>query len=257
MTPKEIIEALAKPFDPRDVEIKVQTLSRDRSRGLIVSYVDARAVIERLNSVLEGRWSDSYEIIHIEEIVPANNKPPSKEYHVMCKLDCSNTPLAIVHSDVGTSDSLKGAFSDALKRAAVKLGVASYLYSLPKVWADVDEYGNIIDPDRVKAELLGLEAPPDRPARPVSAGSGSQRNWSGSKASGGGRSNKATENQLNAIARMASSLAKREGEKADDAFIENIIAVATGEDGLGLDSLTFDQASATIKWLGDELDAST
>lgn len=250
MTPKEIIEALSAPFDPKDVEIKVQTFSRDRTRGLIVAYVDARVVIERLNSVLEGNWSDYYEIIHIHEIPGSNNRPPTKEYNVMCRIDCSKTPLQVYHSDVGTSDSLKGAFSDALKRAAVKLGVASYLYSLPKTWADLDEDGNIIDPDVVRARLLGLETA-FAPARsPQPAPPGGARKWQGRT----GRTNKATEKQLNAITRMMANLAKREGEEVNDEFVANILGIVAGEEGLTLDDLTFDQASATIQWLGDELD---
>src|SRR5262249_54020635 len=35
-------------------------------------------------------------------------------------------------------DGLKAAFSDALKRAAVKYGVGRYLYRLPSQWVDYD-----------------------------------------------------------------------------------------------------------------------
>jgi hypothetical protein len=35
-------------------------------------------------------------------------------------------------------DRLKAAFSDALKRAAVKYGVGRYLYRLPSQWVDYD-----------------------------------------------------------------------------------------------------------------------
>jgi hypothetical protein len=35
-------------------------------------------------------------------------------------------------------DRLKAAFSDALKRAAVKFGIGRYLYRLPQQWADYD-----------------------------------------------------------------------------------------------------------------------
>jgi len=38
--------------------------------------------------------------------------------------------------DVG--DKRKAAFSDALKRAAVKFGISRYLYNLPGVWCDYD-----------------------------------------------------------------------------------------------------------------------
>ena len=35
-------------------------------------------------------------------------------------------------------DKLKAAFSDALKRAAIKLGIGRYLYRLPRQWVDYD-----------------------------------------------------------------------------------------------------------------------
>jgi len=35
-------------------------------------------------------------------------------------------------------DRLKAAFSDALKRAAIKLGIGRYLYRLPRQWVDYD-----------------------------------------------------------------------------------------------------------------------
>src|SRR5262249_14174357 len=36
-------------------------------------------------------------------------------------------------------DRLKAAFSDALKRAAVKFGIGRYLYRLPSQWVDYDD----------------------------------------------------------------------------------------------------------------------
>ncbi|RTH01947.1 Rad52/22 double-strand break repair protein, partial [Thermus scotoductus] len=56
---------------------------------------------------------------------------------------CRLTILGITKEDVGEGDSLKAAFSDALKRAAVKFGVSRYLYSLPSQWVDLDDSGNI------------------------------------------------------------------------------------------------------------------
>ena len=51
----------------------------------------------------------------------------------------------VVKTDVGSpseqpddGDKLKAAFSDALKRAAIKLGIGRYLYRLPRQWCDYD-----------------------------------------------------------------------------------------------------------------------
>lgn len=147
---KEILTELAEPFNPSEVSLKVQATNRDKSKGMVVAYVDARTVLDRLDEVVgpEG-WHDTYEVL------ADRNTEGGRLVEVKCRL----TVMGITKEDVGEGDSLKAAFSDALKRAAVKFGVGRYLYSLPKVWADLDERGNIKDPDGVKAKLLGQSGP--------------------------------------------------------------------------------------------------
>src|SRR5437763_5581531 len=64
---------------------------------------------------------------------------------VMCRLRLWAGDRWITKSDVGSpseqpdgGDRLKAAFSDALKRAAVKFGIGRYLYRLPQQWVDFD-----------------------------------------------------------------------------------------------------------------------
>jgi hypothetical protein len=157
---REILEALSKPFDPREVEVKIQAVNRDRTRAQVVAYVDARTVLDRLDEAVGPTgWSDSYEVL---------TNGADGDGRRLVEVKCTLTVLGVSKEDVGEGDSLKAAFSDALKRAAVKFGVGRYLYRLPKVWADLDERGNIKDPEAVKRALLGGEAedtPPweDRP----------------------------------------------------------------------------------------------
>jgi hypothetical protein len=162
---REVLEMLSKPFDPKEVEVKIQAVSRDRTRAQVVAYVDARTVLDRLDEVVGPTgWSDKYEVLF---------NSSDGEGRRLVEVKCTLTVLGVSKEDVGEGDSLKAAFSDALKRAAVKFGVGRYLYRLPKVWADLDERGNIKDPEGVKRALLGGEAedsPPweDKPkeARP-------------------------------------------------------------------------------------------
>jgi len=131
---REIAQALQAPFPPSEVQWKVQTRSKDRKRGLAVAYVDARAVLNRLDEAVgpEG-WYDTYEVL------ADRDTEDGRHVEVRCRL----TILGITKEDVGEGDSLKAAFSDALKRAAVKFGVGRYLYSLPSQWVDLDDGGNI------------------------------------------------------------------------------------------------------------------
>jgi hypothetical protein len=124
----EIIKALAAPFFPHDIHWKPQAISGNRA--LAVAYLDARAVMDRLDEC--GLiWSDSYEVL------PGGS--------VVCRLQVMIDGQAVVRCDVGSQseqpddgDKMKAAFSDALKRAAVKWGIGRYLYRLPKVWCDYD-----------------------------------------------------------------------------------------------------------------------
>ena len=147
---KEMLEILSRPFDPKEVEVKVQVVSKDRAKGQVVAYVDARTVLDRLDEAVGPTgWSDGYEVL---------NNGTDYDGRRLVEVKCTLTVLGISKEDVGEGDSLKAAFSDALKRAAVKFGVGRYLYRLPKVWVDLDERGNIKNPEAVKRLLLGSEA---------------------------------------------------------------------------------------------------
>lgn len=125
---REVLTRLAKPFHPSVVKWKVQSVSKS-GKGLMVAYVDARDVLERLDEVVgpEG-WHDTYEVL------ADRGEGNERLVEVKCRL----TVLGITKEDVGEGDTLKAAFSDALKRAAVKFGVGRYLYTLDKVWVPLD-----------------------------------------------------------------------------------------------------------------------
>jgi hypothetical protein len=64
-------------------------------------------------------------------------------------IKCSLTVLGVTKEDVGTTslaDQMKGAHSDALKRAAVKFGIGSYLYDLKNIKGGYIERGVVIEP---------------------------------------------------------------------------------------------------------------
>jgi hypothetical protein len=150
----EVWNKLAEPFPAGEVQWRVEALSKDKRRAMVVPYVDARTVLDRLDEVLgPSGWADSYEVLEARE---AN-------YGVRCRL----TLLDIAKEDVGEGDSLKSAFSDALKRAAVKFGIGRYLYRLDKQWVDHDP-----DSGRFRAPELGVgdhpTPPPPKPSRTAS-----------------------------------------------------------------------------------------
>jgi Rad52/22 family double-strand break repair protein len=122
--------ALAEPFEPREVKFKPQSVKNNRC--LAMAYIDARLIQDRLDEVLGvENWTDNYTILN--------------DGSVMCRLRLKLGDRWITKTDVGSpseqpdsGDRLKAAFSDALKRAAVKFGIGRYLYRLPAQWVDYD-----------------------------------------------------------------------------------------------------------------------
>jgi hypothetical protein len=127
---KTLMSALAAPFAATEVKFKPGVISG--SRALALPYVDCRVIQDRLDEVLgvDG-WQDQYN--------------PLPDGSVVCELRCRIGGEWVIKTDVGSpseqpdgGDRLKAAFSDALKRAAVKFGVGRYLYRLPVQWCDYD-----------------------------------------------------------------------------------------------------------------------
>ncbi|MER3555653.1 MAG: DNA repair protein Rad52 [Meiothermus sp.] len=161
----EVWNKLAEPFPAGEVQWRVEALSKDKRRAMVVPYVDARTVLDRLDEVLgPSGWSDAYEVLAAKE----------NDYAVRCRL----VVLDIAKEDVGEGDSLKAAFSDALKRAAVKFGIGRYLYRMDKQWVDHDP-----DSGQFKAPDLGSggrgpgaeESAPPQPSRPSPSAFSQQR----------------------------------------------------------------------------------
>ena len=117
MNSNEMTQALSAPFS--DAEVK----RRPGRGGKHFRYVDARTVARRLTDVLGlTGWSFETSVADAERQV------------VHGKLTVILDGVTIVRSDFGYPNSdtddepLKSAASDALKRAAVQLGVGAYLY---------------------------------------------------------------------------------------------------------------------------------
>src|SRR5262245_51372280 len=127
---KYVMKNLASPFDASEVKFKPHVVRGNRA--LALAYVDARVIQDRLDDALgvEG-WQDEY--------------TPLPDGSVICRLQIRLGEEWITKMDVGSpseqpdgGDRLKAAFSDALKRAAVKFGVGRYLYRLAQIWCDYD-----------------------------------------------------------------------------------------------------------------------
>lgn len=122
--------ALVKPFTNDQVKFLPRNVKNDRC--LAMPYIDARLVQDRLDEVMgvDG-WKDDYFLV--------------ADGSVVCKLSLKIEGEWVTKTDVGSTseqpdagDRMKAAFSDALKRAAVKFGIGRYLYRCPPQWCDYD-----------------------------------------------------------------------------------------------------------------------
>lgn len=157
----DVWDMLSEPFPPEELEWRIEALSKDKRRALVVPYVDAWAVLDRLDEVvgIHG-WQDTYEVLH----TPTN---AAGHYAVKCRL----TVMDIAKEDVGEGDSFKSAFADALQRTAFKFGVGRFLYRLEKQWVDHDPETGKFNPPQLHVEAgvhrnLASEVPSPPEARP-------------------------------------------------------------------------------------------
>lgn len=156
LTREQLALALAEPFHPAEVKWKPQSVKGNRCMAL--AYIDARHVMDRLDAVMGlGEWRDEYTIL--------------SDGSVQCRLSLRIGGEWVYHEDVGSrseqpddGDKMKSAFSDALKRAAVKFGVGRYLYRLGHEWVDYDpQKRKIANPPQLPNWALPYPAPKQKP----------------------------------------------------------------------------------------------
>ena len=128
---------LTAPFSPDDVHWRVGATTGDKSKGMALAYIDARAVMERLDAVCHpSGWQCRYP--------HANGKTVCEIGICVAPAHNGAEPIWIWKADgAGDTDheAEKGALSDAFKRAAVRWGIGRYLYDLPSPWIAIEQYG--------------------------------------------------------------------------------------------------------------------
>ena len=163
---RQVWERLAEPFPANQVGWKPQSVKN--GKALAIAYLDARDVMDRLDDVVGGHnWHDEYTTL--------------PDGCVECRLSVRVGGEWVTKCDVGSpsaqpaaGDKRKAAYSDALKRAAVRFGIGRYLYHLGHSWAPYDDQRRafVSDPPVKMAEWAlpgGSGRPPKHEMRPVPA----------------------------------------------------------------------------------------
>ena len=146
-------DALSAPFAPDYVEWRLGRKGKG-NRGMALAYIDARAVMDRLDKVVgPANWGATYSHAETKTIC---------ELSIYC-----NDQWVTKANGAGDTDyeGEKGACSDAFKRAAVLWGIGRYLYDLDTPWVELDQHGKRIKKSEMSKlqKLLGTD-PQDMPA---------------------------------------------------------------------------------------------
>lgn len=159
---QDLFDALAAPFPAEEVSWRVgPTNEKSRSedqpvRGQPLCYIDARAVMDRLDSVVgfDG-WQCNY--------------TPGVSTSIVCNI-AIRFPVIYNEQQIGHEwvwkgdgagatdmEADKGALSDAFKRAAVRWGVGRYLYEIKAPWITLEKRGRTaVISDEFQAKLDAL-----------------------------------------------------------------------------------------------------
>lgn len=118
------LKVLSAPFPKERVGAKIGSLSKDRSRGMLVLYLQHTDVYSRLEEV-DPSWSAE---VTDERIVSDT-----------CVVRVRMTVKGVSRENAGEGGDTKSAISDAVKRAAMLFGVGRYLYDSETVWVEYNE----------------------------------------------------------------------------------------------------------------------
>ena len=146
---EQLLRALAQPFDASVIKWVVKATAEGREgkrRGLVAAYADPRAYSDRLNQLLSPLgWTQEYSMHVVQDFQRKNG---GKETCISAKVMviCRVTIFGLnTHSGTGeewadNDNALTSADAQAFKRGCSCFGLGRYLYSLPQVWVEVDEF---------------------------------------------------------------------------------------------------------------------
>lgn len=127
----DLLKKLREPFRKEELEFRVGATNNDKSMGLALAYVQARAIQNRLDELfgVDG-WTVSYKEISAGFI---------------CSLSIKINDRWVTKEDgagMTEYESVKGGISNAFKRVASSgFGIGRYLYNARKNWYPIKQQG--------------------------------------------------------------------------------------------------------------------
>lgn len=117
-----------KPFSSDEIEWRVGSTNKEKTKGLALPYVTNRAIMNRLDDICgQAGWKNEYERWNGSGAKCGISIKIENEW--ITKYD---------GADDTNVEPTKGGFSDSMKRAAVQWGMGRYLYEMPQIWVELE-----------------------------------------------------------------------------------------------------------------------
>ena len=131
MDEQEMMKKFQAPFKVNEIEWRVGSTSKDKTKGLALAYVTNRAIQKRLDEVcgIFG-WKNEYR--------------EWKSIKQLCGISILFNGEWVTKwdgSDDSNMDGTKGGLSGAMKRCACQWGIGRYLYDIPSQWVEIEQQG--------------------------------------------------------------------------------------------------------------------
>jgi hypothetical protein len=150
---QEIQDKLSAPFYADEVEWKIQAKTKDKKRALVVPFIKARALMQRLDDVcgVAGWWDMYTDVVDGVECIITIDFGDKNVF----KADAAEyiTMTEYVDGKKVSFKSLKGTYSSAFKRTCTKWGIGRYLYDIPKRWIPINEKNEFTPPQLARVFL--------------------------------------------------------------------------------------------------------
>ena len=127
---ENVITKLSAHFEDHEIEWRVGSTNKDKTKGLMLAYVTNRAIMNRLDDVVgAANWKQTFREIH-KGIICSLSIRFSESGEWITKED---------GADLTDIESTKGGLSDSMKRAAVQFGIGRYLYDSISEWVELKD----------------------------------------------------------------------------------------------------------------------
>ena len=127
-----IYEQLAAPFPAIEIEWRVGAKNKEKTKGIALAYLTARAAMDRLDKVVgPDKWHDEFREWKSAQLCGVSILTDGGW---VTKWDGAADTEVSEGGKLDLDTNIKGGLSASFKRACVKWGIGRYLYSLPNEW---------------------------------------------------------------------------------------------------------------------------